>query len=113
MRLTRLASSLAPTELVSTYLPDGGHLIGTANDQHLEPFLQGLGSQGSAEPQTLGMSLMNARRPQAVRLNLTLARLSATGIAYPSSPRRLQASEPTIKLPTTLVSEMRQSPVIT
>ncbi|KAH7632785.1 hypothetical protein B0T09DRAFT_332009, partial [Sordaria sp. MPI-SDFR-AT-0083] len=77
------------------------------------PTVQGLGSQGSAEPQTLGMSLMNARRPQAARLNLTLARLSATSIAYPSPSRRLQASEPTIKLPTTLVSEMRQSPVIT
>ncbi|KAH7635338.1 hypothetical protein B0T09DRAFT_22139 [Sordaria sp. MPI-SDFR-AT-0083] len=77
------------------------------------PTVQGLGSQGSAELQTLGMSLMNARRPQAARLNLTLARLSATGIAYPSPSRRLQASEPTIKLPTTLVSEMRQSPVIT
>ena len=56
---------------------------------------------------------MNARRPQAARLNLTLARLSATSIAHPSPSRRLQASEPTIKLPTTLVSEMRQSPVIT
>ncbi|KAH7629649.1 hypothetical protein B0T09DRAFT_321035 [Sordaria sp. MPI-SDFR-AT-0083] len=59
------------------------------------------------------ISLMNARWPQAARPNLTLARLSATSIAHPSPSRRLQASEPTIKLPTTLVSEMRQSPVIT
>ncbi|KAK3338241.1 hypothetical protein B0H65DRAFT_542614 [Neurospora tetraspora] len=36
----------------------------------------------------------------------------ATGIAYPSPSRHRQANEPTIELPTTLISITRQSPVI-